>query len=237
MVQGSQALRKVLPGPRLLHTVAGFIIDNDVLRVDHLAKKWWLDIKQGYTRIRPTIRLLHVTPDHAFCIPQEIFSVIMHPVYGRVHAGDAWWRTLRMYLMQKLGLIQCMSEPCLFKIQSSIPTSFLGVYVDDIIFVEGDKMRRVVDCIGAIFPGKGIVDLPFLFSGCNIDESDSMLQIQQMDYSQSVTGLSSKYGFGCLTRLRYKLASLALTQPDILTTVNILAEVKEKTFNPTHVNS
>lgn len=59
---------------------------------------------------------------------------------------------------------------------------------------------------------------------------DSPLHIDQVEYAHNVCKMESTSGFAVLRRLRHKLAWLALTCPNILVAVNVLAQVNECTY-------
>lgn len=113
----------------------------------------------------------------------------------------------------------------------------VGVYVDDLIFAGGQDMKAIPMQIATSFPSKGMTTLPFLFTGCHIEKKGRVLLMQQLDYARILVRLTAGAGFYAFRRPRHKLTWIALTRPEIRAPVNLLAQVKDKTFAPCHLKA
>lgn len=98
--------------------------------------------------------------------------------------------------------------------------ALIGIYVDDLIFAGGKPMQRLADPIASGFPGKPATALQFPFSSSNKKREEKTLFIRQPYYCVTIVPLKSDTVFDFFRRLRHQLASLSLTRPDILASIN-----------------
>lgn len=63
------------------------------------------------------------------------------PPYGLADSVESWWRTLRTFLLQNMGLIQCVSNPCLSYLKMEASPVLLSVYIDYLFFAGGEERQ------------------------------------------------------------------------------------------------
>lgn len=153
---------------------------------------WPLDRNQAYTRSAPTTRLIYVKPDPAFGVAAGMVFQTVRPLYGLADAGDAWGRTIKGYATSDLGLVLCVSDPCLIYLEGSKQPCLMGVYVDDLLFVGGNLMRKIAREIARRFLSKGMTELPFLPSACQIEQKGKIILVQQKEYARTVHDLGTE---------------------------------------------
>lgn len=196
-----------------------------------------LDIKQAYTRSKPTTRLVFFKAAPLFGIDPNLLFQIVRPLYLMADASDEWWRTLKQFLDDEVNLTQSLSDPCLFYLEKEGPPALLGVYVDDMVFTGSPQLRTVTDRIAKGFPTKAMVNLSLRFSGCNLQRDGETLIFQQPDYFVSLLPNPDDATFESFRRLLNRLAWISLTRSDLSPQVNMSAEVTTKSFSPVHVET
>lgn len=168
-----------------------------------------------------------------------VFQIVL-PLYGLVDVSDAWWRTLDCFLVQDLELLQCFSEPCLFFVKKGSPPDVIVVDVDDAFFA-GGRGTHTARSIGARieqkFPCKLANDPPFPFPGGDVNRLGGMTSLGQRSYCSWISMIPDSATFIPFPRLRHRLAWRGITPPEISASINILAQVRADTPNPTHVKT
>ncbi|KAJ8890407.1 hypothetical protein PR048_009915 [Dryococelus australis] len=65
---------------------------------------------------------------------EDLVCLLKHSIYGLHQAGKDWYEYLSG-ILKRLGLKQCLSEPCVF-VQEGL---LIGMYVDDLVLVGNDQ--------------------------------------------------------------------------------------------------
>ncbi|CAN1345150.1 Retrovirus-related Pol polyprotein from transposon TNT 1-94 [Linum perenne] len=164
-------------------------------------------------------------------------------LYGLKQAPRAWFTKLKTYLLTQ-GYRACHSDTSLFTHMTSTSTTYILVYVDDLIITGSDShyIQHFITNLNAMFSLKDLGGLSF-FLGLQIHRTDKGLQLSQQQYlhdvlakcnmldSSSVTTPADpqtrlvKYGEPCLDPQLYRqivgsLQYATITRPDITYAVN-----------------
>lgn len=96
-------------------------------------------------------------------------------------------------------------------------------YVDDLIIAGSGTLRSIADCIAAWFSFKNPSPVPVLFTCSKIRNQGKLLSILQPNACECIATLGTTADFNQFRPLRPQLAWVALTRPNILAAVNVMA--------------
>ena len=114
-------------------------------------------------------------------------------VYGLVQAAKNFYRTIVDFL-KTIGFVGCKTEPCLMKYVETEGTVFVGIYVDDLLFVgKGKLTMKLIDKVKNRFGIRIKMDLDE-FIGCQIQKISNSLVLHQ---ARLITKLEAEFGEEC----------------------------------------
>ncbi|CAN1142265.1 Retrovirus-related Pol polyprotein from transposon RE2 [Linum perenne] len=107
-------------------------------------------------------------------------------IYGLKQAPRAWFTKLKGYLLQH-GFKACHSDTSLFVLHSPTATTYILVYVDDLI-ITGSDTRFITTFIDTLAQTFSLKDLGQLhqFLGLDVTRVDNTLQLSQRHYISDI---------------------------------------------------
>ena len=167
--------------------------------------------------------------------------MLIKPLYGLSDAGDYWYLTLRVYLRDELSLTNMDGDLSLYVDMAKFATGqgvkgLLGVFVDDLLRSGEKNFNKTLENVSSRFESKPRIYDDVYFAGVHIKrQEDHTITVDQSAHIKKLEKLSRKAGFEEFRSRRHALGWLSQTRPEISATVNILSQVTDKNFQPSHI--
>ena len=201
---------------------------------------WLEDVTQAFVQAFDLNRPVYLIAPKEFGLAEDEVLLLIKPLYGLSDAGDYWYLTLRVYLRDELSLTNIDGDLSLYVDMAKFATGqgvngLLGVFVDDLLGSGEKNFNKTLENFSSRFKSKPRIYDDVYFAGVHIKrQGDHTITVDQSAHIKKLEKLSRKAGFEEFRSRRHALGWLSQTRPEISSTANILSQVTEKNFQPSH---
>ncbi len=202
-------------------------------------KIWSHDVSQAYLQSADNLRRdVYIKAPKEFNLKPGHVLKLLKPLYGLTDAGDYWNYTMKLHLVQDLGMTTSTADPSLFvKYENGKLIGVIATYVDDSLICGTDKFMEMTNATLKKFDSREREMAPTKFAGVLVSISNEGVTLNQSEYIQRLTILPEDCTFHDLRSMRAKLAWITHTRPDISCAVNMAAQVTEATMSMDHTKA